>query len=118
MNRPAYRPLAFILLILSNFCLASLPLSAADYRLEQEIDRLAGLLNRPWNLDKIRTHTRARLPRELVFGLPPYDQQPEKAQTLPKVPKVIKVKPPTLAPPVAPSAPITPGPIFVFPPAV
>ncbi len=92
--------------------------SAADYKDEQEVDRLAGLLGRPWDINKIRLHTRSELPSGLQFGLPPYKQQPEGAQVIPIVAPVIQKPVRVVVKKTSGSTPVTVAPAVVVPPVV
>jgi hypothetical protein len=67
--------------------LAALPIRAADYRSEQEVDAKLGILNRPWKINYVRVLSRdyLRTQSQVKTGLPSYDQQVENAQRSPAV---------------------------------
>ena len=55
---------------------------APAYLEEQAVDQKLGVLNHAWTLNHVRVSSRFDLPAQLApGGLPPFSQQPEKAQS-------------------------------------
>lgn len=52
---------------------------------EEKMDEAFGLLDRPWKMNLVRLRVRDDLHFEMRGGLPPYDQEVEKAQVFPEI---------------------------------
>lgn len=70
----------FSVLVVVGLLIGMSDVFAASYLEEQAIDEKLGLLNQPWHINLVDLYTPESLPPQMRLGLPPYDQQVEKAQ--------------------------------------
>ncbi len=79
------RMLQIARLVVATCCLGISAHAAALYESEEDLDRLLGVLDKPWAMNQVRLRTRSdlRAKAQVKTGLPSYDQQVERAQAAP-----------------------------------
>ncbi len=82
MNR--FKKLIVINIIISTMMLTACNAHAEDKDWEEDfkIDKKLGLINQPWDIPFVHISSLQDLIKRINTNLPPYSQQPEKAQEI------------------------------------